>query len=63
VQVLGGTLAAVFLIWLLMKLLKMALWFFLFVVLIGGLGWAAWLLVNEVSGDAKPKPAAVKKVN
>ncbi|MBI5769916.1 MAG: hypothetical protein HZA93_19225 [Verrucomicrobia bacterium] len=63
VVVLVGTLAAVFLIWLLMKLLKLALWLFFFLVLIGGLAWAAWLLVNEVSGDAKPKPAAVKKVN
>ncbi len=63
VQVLVGTLVAALLIWLVMKLLKMALWLFFFLVLIGGLAWAALLLVNEVSGDAKPKPAAVKKVS
>ena len=61
--VLAGTLAAALLIWVLMKLLKLALWLFFFLVLIGGLAWAALLLVNEVSGDAKPKPAATKKVN
>jgi hypothetical protein len=46
VLVLVGTLAAVILIWIFMKLLKVALWILLFVVLVGGLGWAAWLLLK-----------------
>jgi len=45
--VLVGTLVAVLLIWLLMKLLKVALWLLLFVVLIAGLIWAARLLIGS----------------
>ena len=44
--VLGGTLVAALVIWLAMKLLKIALWLLFFVVLIGGIGWALWLLLN-----------------
>ena len=44
--VLGGTLAAALAIWILMKVLKLALWLLFFAVLIGGVAWAAWLLVN-----------------
>ena len=44
--VLAGTLVAVILIWIFMKLLKVALWLLLFGVLVGGLGWAVWLLLK-----------------
>ncbi len=44
--VLVGTLVAALLIWILIKLLKLALWLLFFVVLVGGLGWAAWLLIK-----------------
>ena len=44
--VLGGTLAAAFAIWIAMKLLKVALWVLFFVVLVGGIVWAGWLLVT-----------------
>ena len=63
VVVLAGTLAAALVVWLVMKLLKLALWLLFFLVLIGGLCWAALLLVKEVSGDAAPRAGAVKKVN
>ncbi len=43
--VLVGTLVAALGIWLGIKLLKLALWVMFFVVLLGGLAWAAWLLV------------------
>jgi hypothetical protein len=42
--VLVGTLAAALVIWISMKLLKWTLWLLFFCVLIGGLGWAVWLL-------------------
>jgi len=41
-----GTLVAVVLIWILIKLLKLALWLLLGSVLIVGLGTAAWLLMK-----------------
>jgi hypothetical protein len=44
--VLVGTLAAVLAIWIMMKLLKWALWFLFFAVLVGGVLWSAYLLVN-----------------
>ncbi|HUR58580.1 MAG TPA: hypothetical protein VM029_12785 [Opitutaceae bacterium] len=44
--VLVGTLFLAFGIWLLIKLLKLALWILFFVVLIGGVLWAAYLLVG-----------------
>lgn len=44
--VLVGTFAAVLVIWIMMKLLKWALWFLLFVVLVGGVLWSGYLLVN-----------------
>lgn len=44
--VLAGTLLLALLIWIGMKILKMALWVLFFVVLIGGVLWAAWLLAN-----------------
>jgi hypothetical protein len=46
VLVLGGTLVTAFFVWLLITLLKWALWFLFFGILIGGLGWTAWLLVQ-----------------
>jgi hypothetical protein len=61
--VLAGTLAAALVTWVLMKLMKMAMWVLFFIVLLGGLLWAALLLVNEVSTPNAPKPASVKKVN
>jgi hypothetical protein len=44
--VLVGTLAAVLVIWIMMKLLKWALWLLFFAVLVGGVLWSAYLLVN-----------------
>ena len=41
-----GTLAAALIIWIMMKLLKWALWLLFFAVLVGGMLWAAYLLVN-----------------
>ena len=41
-----GTIVAALLIWVGMKLLKLALWLLLAVVLVVGLGTAAWLLVK-----------------
>jgi hypothetical protein len=46
VVVLVGTLAAVLLLWILMKVLKVALWLVMFAVLIGGLIWAGRLLLH-----------------
>ena len=40
----GTALLAALLIWLMIKLLKGALWLLLFAVLIGGVAWAGWLL-------------------
>ncbi len=45
-QVLCGTLLVAFFIWVGMKLLKVALWVVFFIVLIGGLAWAGWLLLQ-----------------
>ena len=44
--VLVGTLAAAIVIWILMKVLKIALWILLFAVLVGGLIWAGYLLLQ-----------------
>jgi hypothetical protein len=44
--VLVGTLLAVLIIWILMKLLKWTLWILLFCVLIGGLLWSMQLLIG-----------------
>ncbi len=44
--VLGGTVVAVVVIWIMMKLLKLALWLLLIGVLIGGLVWAGWELMQ-----------------
>ena len=41
-----GTIVAAILIWIGMKLLKLALWLLLAVVLVVGLGMAAWLLIK-----------------
>ena len=41
-----GTIVAALLIWVGMKLLKLALWLLLAVVLVVGLGTAAWLLIR-----------------
>ncbi len=46
VVVLGTTLVAALAIWLLIKVLKLALWLLFFSVLIGGLAWAGWLFVK-----------------
>ena len=46
--VLVGSLAAALIIWLAMKLLKWTLWLLFFVVLIGGVLWAGYLLINSV---------------
>lgn len=45
-QVLAGTLAAAFFVWVLIKLLKWALWLLFFAVLLGGSAWACWLLLH-----------------
>lgn len=44
--VLVATLAAALVIWLMIKLMKLALWLLFFAVLIGGLAWAGWLLLQ-----------------
>lgn len=44
--VLVGTLLAALVIWILMKLLKWALWLLFFAVLFGGVFWAMWLLFH-----------------
>jgi len=44
--VLVGTLAAALVIWILIKLLKWALWLLFFAVLLGGTAWALWLLLE-----------------
>ena len=44
--VLVGTIALALLIWIGMKLLKVALWLLFFAVLIGGFFWSMWLLFN-----------------
>ena len=44
--VLVGTLLLALAIWIGMKLLKVALWLLFYGVLIGGIIWAAWLMVR-----------------
>ena len=44
--VLGGSFALALLIWILMKLMKLALWLAFYGVLIGGIAWAGWLLLH-----------------
>jgi hypothetical protein len=44
--VLAGTLVLALVIWIGMKLLKVALWLLFFGVLIGGFAWAVWELVK-----------------
>ena len=44
--VLVGTLVAALVIWLLIRLLKLALWILFFAVLIGGFFWAGYLLIR-----------------
>ena len=41
-----GTLVAAVLIWMVMKLLKVALWLLIAMVLVVGLGTAGWLLIK-----------------
>ena len=44
--VLAGTLIAALVIWIGMKVLKVALWLLFFAVLIGGFAWAVWELLK-----------------
>jgi hypothetical protein len=44
--VLVGTLAAALVIWIMIKLLKWALWLLFFAVLVGGLVWTGYLLIH-----------------
>ncbi len=44
--VLVGTLVAALLIWIAMKLLKLAQWLLFYGVLFGGIAWALWLLLK-----------------
>ena len=46
--VLVGSLAAALIIWFAMKLLKWTLWLLFFGVLVGGVLWAGYLLINSV---------------
>jgi hypothetical protein len=46
--VLVGTLVVALVIWILMKLLKWTLWLLFFVVLVGGLMWAVWLVFERL---------------
>jgi hypothetical protein len=41
-----ATLVVALLVWIAMKVLKLALWLLFFGVLVGGTGYAVWLLVN-----------------
>ena len=41
-----ATLVAALLVWIAMKVLKLALWLLFYGVLIGGTAYAVWLLVN-----------------
>ena len=43
---LAGSFTLALVIWILIKLMKLALWLALFGVLIGGTAWAIWLLLN-----------------
>ena len=42
-----GTLAAALIIWIMIKLLKWTLWLLFFAVLVGGLLWAGYVLINN----------------
>ncbi len=44
--VLVGTLVAAAVLWIMMKLLKWTLWLLILGVLIGGIVWSGWLLLN-----------------
>jgi hypothetical protein len=44
--VLGGTLLTALIVWLLITLMKWALWILFYVVLVGGVLWAGWLLLR-----------------
>ena len=44
--VLVGTFIVAILIWIGMKMLKVALWLLFFVVLVGGIAWAGWELLH-----------------
>jgi hypothetical protein len=44
--VLAGTLIAALVVWILMTVLKWTLWLLFFGVLIGGIAWAGWLLMQ-----------------
>jgi len=46
VLVAGGTLVVAFIIWILIMVLRWALWLLFFGVMLGGLGWAGWLLLQ-----------------
>ncbi len=44
--VLGGTVGVALIVWLLITLLKWTLWLLFYGVLIGGVMWAGWLLLQ-----------------
>ncbi len=50
--VLGGTLVLAAAIWLFMKVVKWLLYLLLALVLIGGVGWAVWLLLEQAAPRA-----------
>lgn len=50
--VLGGTLVLAVAIWLFIKVVKWLLYLMLALVLIAGVGWAVWLLLEQVGPRA-----------
>ncbi len=48
--VLGGTLVLAVAIWLFIKVVKWLLYLLLALVLLGGVGWVVWLLLQPVAG-------------
>jgi hypothetical protein len=50
--VLGGTLVLAVAIWLFIKVVKWLLYLLLALVLISGVGWVVWLLLEPVAGGA-----------
>jgi hypothetical protein len=44
--ILVGTLVLALVVWIGMKLLKVALWVLFFLVLVGGIAWAGWELIH-----------------
>jgi hypothetical protein len=44
--VLLGTMGCALVIWIGIKLMKLALWLLFFCVMVSGVGWAAWLLLS-----------------